>query len=1075
MREKVAAMVTLLVVAAGLLLPGRLFKSTRGLVEEHEIVDLRDEAVLRAWELVGRVDMLVEDVRGMARDAAWLERLATAGPGSPWTTGIEAPLRGDTDDYVRVELATPGGDWVVVTGAAPQPPPALQDPPDWRADLLAAVELEGAPGKVFLSPIHHAVLEPGGEPTPVIWAGARAGRAAAGRTVLVLLDLDETVGTNRTDPRHLYLLARDEGIRPGGRPALTLAVHPDEALAVRGAPLAEDNLFPPGAGVVAAIEQGKPNAGDAQNAVQAIRDRLEEVPLAAPYHFVQGVPDPRLAALIEQQGRKMGQDKDLSDHVRDALRQFRREMGDDTRIYLPQNAISQLRVLAHSRATVERVMAGFPARLAALLRESLGAGAADVYQDGERPAVDWGTPVHCRMCDVWFVHLRLRGDGNEHAYRLAYAAFREELNYAITQEFRGLKGQALLSGLLAGLLAFVVALWFVRPLDRITRTARSAADSAAMHERMQEKINEVRESLPVRRADEVGDIARGLERLLREVLNGHERLRQAKLDLDRRVAEQTQELRHKNAQLEQLARDKDAFLGNVSHELRQPLNALFGFTQLLEFSDLDDGQRQDLGKVRKEAQHLLDLINDILDYQKIIMEGLELEPDAIDLRAFLDELHDSIAAAAAKGDNRLVVQCDGCPDQIRNDRKRLRQVLVNLLGNACKFTRNGTITLRARRDRKDGRDWVLFDVSDTGRGMKPDEMARLFTKFAKLSAKEGNPGGTGLGLVISKGLCELMGGTITVDSRFGAGTTFTVRVPARVDEPPPAATEPPPAAAPGLSEAAAGGPPGGARDRPLVLVVDDDAAVRELIARFLGDAGMETVGAADGGAALAEARARRPDVITLDAVMPGLDGWEVLSALKSDPATAAIPVVMVSFLEQRERGFALGAADYVVKPIDWTRLAAVIERHLDGRRDAAIMVVDDDESTREILRRTLQADGWEVWEAGNGREALELLAARKPALILLDLMMPVMDGFEFIDEYRRHPRWHTIPVVVVTARDPSADEKRRLEGSVVRILQKGAADQGQLLEQIKAQVELHVHRPDPPPPPTPSPTPCPGS
>jgi signal transduction histidine kinase/DNA-binding response OmpR family regulator len=1056
MREKVAALVTVLVTLVGLLLPGHLFRSSRAIVEEHEIVDLRDEGVLRAWELVGRVDLLVDDVRGLARDADWVAR--RAGGGADWTDGLRLPLHGDPDDYVRVELVAADGATAVVAGDAPVAAGGAGGPADPRAALLAEVQADGAAGEVYLSPIHHAVIAPAAQPRPVIWAAARSTAVDDGPIVLVLLDLELILGTNRADPRHLYLLAREESAGGDGPPALRFVVHPDSLLERRAAPIADDTLFPPAAGLVQALRDSKPNVSDTRTAVQGIADRLGGVPLAADYYFVEGTPDARLRALIDRQTRKMGGDKQLAKQIRESLQQFSREMGANSRINLPQNAVSQVRVLAESRAAAERIMAEYPSRLAALLRQSLGDDPPPgLYQEGERPAINWGEPVHCRMCDIWLAHLRLRGQGNEHAYRLAYAAFREELNYAITEEFGGLRLRALLFGLLAGLLSFLLALWFIRPLDRITRTAGSAAESAALHERMQEKINEVRESLPVRRGDEVGDIARALERLLREALNGHERLRQAKVDLDRQVAEQTQELREKNAQLEQLARDKDAFLGNVSHELRQPLNALFGFTQLLELSDLDDGQRQDLGKIRKEAQHLLDLINDILDYQKIIMEGLELEPDPIALGEFLDGLRDSMAAAAERGNNRLVVACEDCPERIRNDPKRLRQVLVNLLSNACKFTRDGVITLRVRPQRKDGRDWIMLDVADTGRGMKPAELARLFTKFAKLSSKEGNPGGTGLGLVISKGLCELMGGSITVTSEFGQGTTFTVRVPALVG----AEQEPPEPAAPPAATGAAG-QPRHRRERPLVLVVDDDDAVCELISRFLGGAGMDTLTAVDGATALALAAGHLPDVITLDAVMPEMDGWDVLSALKSAEETARIPVVMVSFLEQHERGYALGAADYVVKPIDWHRLAEVIERHLDGHRDAAILVVDDDDTTREIFRRTLEGAGWQVREAADGREALAALAERLPSMILLDLMMPVMDGFEFIEEYRLHPEWHAIPVVVVTARDPSAEEKQRLEGSVVRILHKGASHQQSLLEQIKAQVELQLRPPGPP-------------
>ena len=1055
LREKIAVLVTVLVTAVGLILPSQLFELTRGIVEEHGIVDLREQGMLRAWELVGRVGTLVEDVRRVSRDDRWVEQMIREGLGRDWSTHLQSPVRGDPAEYVRLEIVEEDK-LVVATGYEPESPPAAagSSVPVWRAGLLAAIRAGRKPGKVWLSPIHHAVLAKGQAPRPVVWAGAVCGAAEAGRVVLVLLDLELILGRNRTDPRHLYFLAHEDAGASSDASELHFAVHPDTALVLRDAPLADDRVFQPNSGIWEALATSKPAIEASDDAVRPIRQRLEGLKVADDYHFVEGTPDDRLRALLAAVATKTAADKQAAQKLRDFLYGFRTEMGNDTRAFLPRNAITQVRVLSCGGATIDHVLAEFPTRLAGFLREFFAKDPpAGLYQPGEKAGIHWGKPVRCKTCDAWMFHVRLRGDSNEHAYRLAYVAFHEELGYATSEEFRSLRGRALIFGLLAGALSFLIALWFVRPLDRITRTARSAADSAALRERMQEKINEVREALPVKRQDEVGDIARGLEKLLRELLNGHERLRQAKLDLDLQVAEQTRELREKNAQLEQLASDKDTFLGNVSHELRQPLNALFGFTQLLEFSDLAPEQRQDLGKIRKEAQHLLDLINDILDYQKIIMEGLDLEPEAIPLHEFLHDLRESMTSTAERRNNRLVVDCDGCPQEIRNDRKRLRQVLTNLLGNACKFTRDGVVTLRARPGRLGDRDWMLFEVIDTGRGMKPEEMARLFTKFAKLSSKEGNTSGTGLGLVISKGLCELMGGDITVESQFGKGSVFTVRVPAEVGD-----EEIPTYHAPrDMPAAIAPAPP--PTTGPLVLVIDDDASVCELVERFLGEAGMRTVAAADGISGLAMARKLRPDVITLDAVMPEMDGWEVLSTLKSDPATADIPVVMVSFLEQRERGFALGAADYVVKPIDWPRLATVVERHLDGRRGSAILIVDDDEAAREIFRRSLEQRGWEVWEADHGRAALDIMATRLPGMILLDLMMPVMDGFEFIGEFGRHPEWQGIPVVVVTARDPSLEEKRRLEGSVVRILQKGSYGQDRLLEEIKMQVELQLRPP----------------
>ncbi|MGH7416639.1 MAG: response regulator, partial [Candidatus Rokuibacteriota bacterium] len=331
-----------------------------------------------------------------------------------------------------------------------------------------------------------------------------------------------------------------------------------------------------------------------------------------------------------------------------------------------------------------------------------------------------------------------------------------------------------------------------------------------------------------------------------------------------------------------------------------------------------------------------------------------------------------IQPLAAKNANRLDVRC---PDEIgtmRADLTKVRQALFNLLSNACKFTDRGTISLAVAREVMDGQDWMVFRVSDTGIGMTPEQLTRLFEVFSQADAATTRKyGGTGLGLALSRRLCRMMGGDVTVESEADRGSTFTIRLPARVAE----AIEEPAAPAPLADHVSPG--------IGTVLVIDDEAAVRDLMQRFLIKEGFRVVTAPGGEEGLRRARELRPDAITLDVMMPGMDGWAVLSALKADPEVADIPVIMLTIVDDKNLGYALGASDYLSKPIDRERLVTVLKQH---RRDRPVLVVDDDAGLRQLLRRMLEPEGYAVVEAENGRAALERLRDVSPSVVLLDLM-----------------------------------------------------------------------------------------
>ena len=327
-------------------------------------------------------------------------------------------------------------------------------------------------------------------------------------------------------------------------------------------------------------------------------------------------------------------------------------------------------------------------------------------------------------------------------------------------------------------------------------------------------------------------------------------------------------------------------------------------------------------------------------------------------------------------------------------------------------------------------------------GMASEQMAKLFEAFQQADASTTRKfGGTGLGLAISRKFCRLMGGDIAVISEPGKGSTFTVTLPAQVEEPiPDVAAE---------VTSRTGTPDRLLNAAATVLVIDDDPAVRELMHRSLTKDGFRVELAADGRTGLDMARRLRAAVITLDVMMPSLDGWAVLSALKADPVTAGIPVVMLTITDDKNMGFALGAADYFTKPFDWQRLAVVLHKYRKPADSQTVLVVEDDERTREMLRRTLRKEGWQIREAANGRLGLDQLSLGAPGLIVLDLMMPEMDGFTFMQELRRRPDCRHVPVIVITAKDLTDEDRRRLSGEVARILAKDTTSRDSLVAEVR--------------------------
>ena len=495
---------------------------------------------------------------------------------------------------------------------------------------------------------------------------------------------------------------------------------------------------------------------------------------------------------------------------------------------------------------------------------------------------------------------------------------------------------------------------------------------------------------------------------------------------------------------------KSAFLANMSHELRTPLNAIIGYSEMLQEEVQDLGQAEllpDLQKIHVAGRHLLALINDILDLSKIEAGKMTLYLETFDLAMVCRDVTATIKPLVEKNSNKLEVDCPPDIGTIRADVTKVRQTLFNLLSNACKFTEKGTIRLVFGREREADQDWVYMSVADTGIGMTEEQMGRLFEAFTQAHSSTAKQyGGTGLGLVISKRFCQMMGGDLTAASEFGKGSTFTLRLPAEVAEP---KVEPIVSAKRRVTESPA--------EATTVLVIDDEPSARDLIGRFLTKEGYRVETAANGPQGLERARAVKPAVITLDVLMPGMDGWAVLSALKADPDLAPIPVIVMTVVDDKSIGLALGAAAYLTKPIDWAQLSRVLADLRTKLTSQLILVVEDDPATIEMLERNLRKDGWAVMHAENGKVGLQRLKEQRPALILLDLMMPEMDGFEFLHELRKQKEWRDLPVVVLTAKELTPEDRLRLNGQVSRVLQKGACPLGELLREI--QVLLGAREP----------------
>lgn len=523
---------------------------------------------------------------------------------------------------------------------------------------------------------------------------------------------------------------------------------------------------------------------------------------------------------------------------------------------------------------------------------------------------------------------------------------------------------------------------------------------------------------------------------------------------------QEEELRLARDQALEASRAKSDFLANMSHELRTPLNAIIGYSEII-LEDCREGESRgaqmmeiselsgDLVRIHSAGNHLLAIINDVLDLSKIEAGKISVHAESFALQELLDDIEGTIRPLAKKNNNQLQIEVEG-EVQLYSDLTKVRQILFNLVSNAAKFTKEGEIKMVASLDKES--DEVEIRVSDTGIGMTAEQIEKIFEAFMQADSSTTRQfGGTGLGLTITRHFCQILKGTLEVDSTPGEGTTFVVRLARELHF-----MEP-------MEELRNG-------DRKevftkdataTVLVIDDDPMVRDLLRRMLEADGFAVITAASGYEGLELAREIRPDAITLDAMMPQFDGWSLLVTLKDDEELAAIPVIMVTMVSDAARGYALGADHYLVKPVDRKALVSVLRHYTPAAEQERqrvrtpgndALLVEDDENTRFLLRRILEGEGWKVREAVDGQEGLEAVEGRIPDLVLLDLMMPRVDGFEFLERFRLQKDCQDVPVFVITAKELTDAERFRLESSVRDILAKGGMERGLLLEEIRRRL-----------------------